>query len=313
MTRAAVVVSAVAAATIAASGCGRAPADSQPVSMSDEAYAASVNTWRAEHEASYRRGYVTIAGLHTLKEGANSAGSARTNDVVLPASVPATIGRFILTGDQVRYEPAPNTPVVIGGQPVRAPVDLHDDATAAPDELAVGDVRLVVHPSGDTRSIRVRDPNGAEAKGFLGFTWFPIDTKYRVTGRFIADAKPGKAKVLNTYGDVDEYATEGVVEFSLEGRTVRLRPFTTRPKRFYFVFRDASSGHETYEAARFLYADLADDGTTVLYFNQAYNPPCAFNPFTTCPIPLAENRLAVKILAGEKAYPVKVPLPSAGR
>ena len=93
MTRAAVVVSAVVAATIAASGCGRAPANSQPVSMSDEAYAASVNTWRAEHEASYRRGYVTIAGLHELKEGANSAGSARTNDVVLPASVPATIGR----------------------------------------------------------------------------------------------------------------------------------------------------------------------------------------------------------------------------
>ena len=281
--------------------------------MSDEAYAASVNTWRADHEASYRSGYVTIAGLHALKEGANSAGSGRTNDVVLPASVPATIGRFVLTGDQVRYEPAPNTPVVIGGQPVRGPVDLHDDATPAPDELAVGDVRLVVHPSGDTRSIRVRDPNGAEAKGFLGFTWFPIDTKYRVTGRFIADDKPGKAKVLNTYGDVDEYATEGVVEFSLEGQTVRLRPFTTRPKRFYFVFRDASSGHETYEAARFLYADLADDGTTVLDFNQAYNPPCAFNPFTTCPIPLAENRLAVKILAGEKAYPVKVPLPGVGR
>ena len=281
--------------------------------MSDEAYATTVTKWRAEHEASYRRGYVTIAGLHSLKEGANTAGSARTNDVVLPASVPATIGRFVLTGDNVRYEPAPNASVAIAGQPVRSPIDLRDDTTPAPDELAIGDVRLVVHPSGDTRSIRVRDPNGTEAKGFLGFTWFPIDTKYRVTGRFIADDKPGKAKVLNTYGDVDEYATEGVVEFSLDGQTLRLRPFTTRPKRFYFVFRDASSGHETYEAARFLYADLADDGTAVLDFNQAYNPPCAFNPFTTCPIPLAENRLTVKILAGEKAYPVKVPLPAAAR
>jgi uncharacterized protein (DUF1684 family) len=159
----------------------------------------------------------------------------------------------------------------------------------------------------------VRDPNGAEARGFLGFTWFPIDTKYQVTGRFIADEEPRKAKVLNTYGDVDEYTTEGVVEFTLDGQTLRLRPFTTRPKRFYFVFRDASSGHETYEAARFLYADLRDDGTSVLDFNQAYNPPCAFNPYTTCPIPLAENRLPVKILAGERAYPVKVPLPGAAR
>jgi uncharacterized protein (DUF1684 family) len=281
--------------------------------MSDDAYAETVNAWRAQHEASYRRGYVTIAGLHPLKDGTNTAGSASTNDVVLPASVPATIGRFILNGDQVRYEPAPNSAVLMAGKPVTVPVDLRDDSTAAPDELAIGEVRLVVHPSGHTRSIRVRDPNGAEAKGFLGFTWFPIDTTYRVSGRFIADEKPRTAKVLNTYGDVDEYTTEGVVEFTLEGRTLRLRPFTTRPKRFYFVFRDASSGHETYEAARFLYADLKDDGTSVLDFNQAYNPPCAFNPYTTCPIPLAENRLPVKILAGEKAYPVKVPLPGAPR
>src|SRR5262249_6279206 len=116
-------------------------------------------------------------------------------------------------------------------------------------------------------------------------------------------------KVLNTYGDEDEYTSEGVVEFTLLGQSVRLRPFTTRPKRFYFVFRDGSSGQETYETARFLYADLLDDGTTVLDFNEAYNPPCAFNPCTTCPIPLRENRVSVKILAGEKAYPVHVPLP----
>jgi uncharacterized protein len=152
-----------------------------------------------------------------------------------------------------------------------------------------------------------------QAKGFLGFAWFPIDLQYRVTGRFIRDAEPQKIKVLNTFGEVDEYNSEGVVEFSLLGQTLRLRPFTTRPKRFYFVFRDASSGQETYEAARFLYADLLDDGTTVLDFNQAYNPPCAFNPYTTCPIPLRENRLPIKVLAGERAYPVKVPFPGAAK
>ena len=167
-------------------------------------------------------------------------------------------------------------------------------------------MRLVIHVSGSTRSLRVRDPNGPLAKGFLGFAWFPIDLQYRVVGRFIRDAEPKAMRVPNTLGDLDEYKTEGVVEFQLGGQTLRLRPFTTRPKRFYFVFSDASSGHETYETARFLYADLADDGTSVLDFNQAYNPPCAFNPYTTCPIPLRENRLPVKILAGEKAYPVKV-------
>jgi uncharacterized protein (DUF1684 family) len=115
-------------------------------------------------------------------------------------------------------------------------------------------------------------------------------------------------QVMNTYGDIDTYQSEGVIEFTLNGQPLQLRPFTTRPKRFYIVFRDQSSGQETYPTARFVYADLADDGTVVLDFNQAYNPPCAFNPYTTCPIPIPANRLPVKVLAGEKAYPVHVPL-----
>jgi uncharacterized protein (DUF1684 family) len=181
---------------------------------------------------------------------------------------------------------------------VTGPVGFNGNA----DQITAGDIRLVLHVSGERRWLRVRDPNGPLARAFKGFTWFPIDLQYRVIGTFIPDATPKPLKVPNTLGDEDEYRTEGVVEFQLNGQTLRLRPFTTRPKRFYIVFRDASSGQETYETARFLYADLRDDGTTVLDFNQAYNPPCAFNPYTTCPIPLRENRLPVKILAGERAY-----------
>ena len=173
---------------------------------------------------------------------------------------------------------------------------------ASSSAVVIGDVRLVIHVSGERRTLRVRDPNGPLARGFVGFSWFPIEAKYRVIGRLIRDQQPQILSVVNTYGDVDEYMSEGVVEFTIEGQTVRLRPFTTRPKRFYFVFRDGSSRRETYETARFLYADLRDDGTTVLDFNEAYNPPCAFNPNTTCPIPMRENRLPVRILAGEKAY-----------
>jgi hypothetical protein len=267
-----------------------------------EDHAASVAAWRAKHETDYRRDWVTIAGLHLLKPGENRAGSAASNDVVLPKSVPPALGRFILSGQTVRFDPQPGAPILLRGQSVTAAIDLKDDGGPAADELVMGDVRLVVHLSGEHRSIRVRDPNGDLARGFLGFKWFAIDAQYRVTGRLIKDTAPRRLKVVNTMGDIDEYATEGVVEFTLLGRTMRLRPFTTRPKRFYFVFRDASSGKETYEAARFFYSDLRDDGTTVLDFNEAYNPPCAFNPFTTCPIPLKENRLPVKILAGEKAY-----------
>jgi uncharacterized protein (DUF1684 family) len=295
-------------ATLLASGCGRSePAPPATAPMTEESPVVVTEKWRAKHDADYRRDWVSIAGLFALKAGRNTAGSAATNDIVLPASVPARVGTLSLADGRVRFEPAAGVPVQVKGQPVTARMDLRDDSGQA-DELTVGDVRLVVHKSGEHLSLRVRDPNGPLAKGFKGFTWFPIDLAYRVTGKFIHDAEPKPMKVLNTFNDVDEYKTEGVVEFSLQGQTVRLRPFTTRPNRFYFVFRDASSGQETYETARFLYSDLLPDGTTVLDFNQAYNPPCAFNPYTTCPIPLKENHLPVKVLAGERAYPDHVPL-----
>jgi hypothetical protein len=307
----------LAAATLAlgvACACGGRPAEeAKPAPPAAESPVEVIEKWRAKHDTDYRRDWVTIAGLHPLKPGINTAGSAKANDIVLPESVPAALGRFVSRDQTIRFEPAAEARVTLNGQPVTAPVDLRDDRAPKADELAVGNVRLVVHVSGNTRSLRVRDPDGAQAKGFLGFTWFPIDLQYRVVGRFIKDPEPQQIKVLNTFGDLDEYKSEGVVEFSLLGQTLRLRPFTTRPKRFYFVFKDASSGQETYEAARFLYADLLDDGTAVLDFNQAYNPPCAFNPYTTCPIPIRENRLPLKILAGEKAYPVHVPLPGEAK
>jgi uncharacterized protein (DUF1684 family) len=297
-----------AAALALAAACttpGESPSMSEARDRSANDAAAN---WQAKHERDYRRDWVSIAGLYELKQGVNTAGSAPTNDVVLPSSVPATLGRFVVNREQVRFEPARGAHITLNEALVTAPVDLLDDRSPNEDELVIGDIRLVVHVSGERRSLRVRDPNGPLARGFRGFSWFPIDAKYRVTGHLIRDQQPRVLKVVNTYGDIDEYISEGVVEFTLDGQTVRLRPFTTRPKRFYFVFRDASSGHETYGTARFLYSDLRDDGTTVLDFNEAYNPPCAFNPHTTCPIPLGENRLPVKILAGEKAYPVHVPL-----
>jgi uncharacterized protein len=286
----------------ALTGCVRTQ-PGEPAGLPDpETANAAAVAWRKQHETDYRRDWVTIAGLHPLKEGTNTAGSAPGHDIALPPSTPPSLGRFVLEGTRVRFEPAPGARVLLRDQPVTAPVDVRDDRNPERDELVVGNVRLLVHVSGGKRGLRVRDPDGPQARGFLGFTWFPIDATYRVLGRMIKDPSPMKFKVLNTYGDEDEYTSEGVVEFDLQGQRLRLRPFTTRPGRLYFVFRDASSGQETYETARFLYSDLREDGTTVLDFNVAYNPPCAFNPYTTCPIPLRENRLPVKVLAGEKDY-----------
>jgi len=268
----------------------------------DPTHIKKVEEWRAKHESDYRRDWVTVAGLHFLKPGPNTAGSAKSNDIVV-SNVPPALGRFVLNGQQVRFEPQPGVKVLLKDRPVTTAIDLKDDGQPEADELLVGSVRLVIHLSGDKRSLRVRDPNGELARGFAGFKWFAIDQKYRVVGRFIKDAQPSTRQVVNTLGDLDTYTTEGVIEFTLLGKKMTVRPFTTRPKRFYIVFKDESSGKETYDTARFLYSDLSDDGTTVLDFNEAYNPPCSFNPYTTCPIPLKENRLAVKILAGERAYP----------
>ena len=285
-------------------GCGApepapAPADAP---LSAEAHAAKVQAWRDKHEVDYRRDWVSIAGLHFLAPGTHTLGSAKSSGIVVSPHVPATIGQLVVAEGRVRFEPAPGVAITQKGQAVTAPIVLKEPGAAAAPEIQIGDVRLVIHESGDRLSLRVRDPKGELATSFKGFAWFPIDPAYRVVSRFIRDAEPRTLRVLNTFNDVDEYKTEGVVEFSLQGQTMRLRPFTTRPNRFYFVFRDASSGVETYETARFLYSDLLADGTAVLDFNEAYNPPCAFNPLTTCTIPLHENRLPVKILAGEKAY-----------
>jgi uncharacterized protein (DUF1684 family) len=264
--------------------------------------AMEITAWRAKHEADYTREFVPLAGLFFLEPGVNTVGSAASNDVVLPARVPAKLGQFVYENQRVRFEPLPGSGVLLGGAPVTSPVDLRSSETGGADALSVGDVAFWLHESGDRRAIRLRDPQGEPARTFAGFDWFPIDPAYRVTGRFIRDASPREMKVPSLSGDLQTYTTEGVVEFTLHGQTVRMRPMTTRPNRFFFVFRDATSGSETYEAARFLYSDLRPDGTTVLDFNAAYNPPCAFNPYTTCPLPLPENRLKLPILAGEKAY-----------
>lgn len=260
-----------------------------------------IEKWRAGHEESYTRNWATIEGLHFLKPGAQSAGSAPDNDVVLIATLPEHLGRFTVASDEVAFEPEPGAPITINGETAASMV-LRDDGAEEADVIEASGATVVVHRSGERVSLRVRDPNGEHARNFQGFEWFPISRDHHVLGRFIKDATPRDLQVVNTFGDIDTYKTEGVVEFTLNGETLRLRPFTTEPGRFYFVFNDASSGNETYEAARFLYSDLRQDGTTILDFNEAYNPPCSFNPFTTCPIPLPENRLAIKVLAGEKKY-----------
>jgi uncharacterized protein (DUF1684 family) len=296
----------VVAVGAAAPGCQRDATTEPPW---NDSVVRSIEAWREKHEADYRRDWATIEGLHFLAPGAQTAGSAPDNDVVLTAALPPRIGRFTVAGDKVLFEPEPGATLTINGEPPAATTALRDDGEDESDEIEANGASVVVHRTGERIALRVRDPNGERARSFRGFTWFPIDRDYRVVGRFVPDPKPHDERVINTFGDIDTYQTEGVVQFTLNGQALHLRPFTTRPKHLYIVFNDGTSGNETYEAARFLTAELRDDGTTILDFNEAYNPPCAFNPFTTCPIPLPENRLTARILAGEKKYAGHVDTP----
>ncbi len=285
----------VGALAMAAAACGGRP---RP-----EDYRQEIEKFRAKHEADYRKEYVSLAGLAFLQPGTNTAGSAEGNAVHLPASTPPEVGTFDLEGGDVRFVPTTNADVMLKGKKVTAPLALgNDGGKEPPDELTMGSVAMWVHTSGDCRAIRIRDEQGEVARTFAGFTWFPIDPKYRVVGRFIRDPQPHEVKVPMITGDLATYKTEGLVEFTFEGQTLRLRPMTTRPNRFFFIFTDGTTGHETYHAARFLYSDLRPDGTTVVDFNEAYNPPCSFNPFTTCPLPPPENRMKARIEAGERDY-----------
>jgi uncharacterized protein (DUF1684 family) len=292
----------------AASSLGCSPGASRGVAWNDEVVK-EIEAWREKHEADYRRDWATIEGLYFLAPGTHTAGSGARNDIVLLPAFPERIGRFTLEHDVVTFDPELFVGVTINDRTPSAAVTLSDDDSDPTDEIEANGLSIVVHRTGERVALRVRNPNGERAKAFRGFSWFPISRDYRVLGRFIRDSVPHDEHVVNTFGDIDTYTSEGIVEFTLKNQILRLRPFTTRPKHLYIVFKDATSGEETYEAARFLSTDLRDDGTVIIDFNEAYNPPCAFNPFTTCPIPLRQNWLRTKILAGEKKYAGDIGLP----
>ena len=298
------------AASAATFGCQRAV---WPEIQWNDAVVKDIEAWRGKHETDYRRDWATIEGLHFLAPGTHTAGSAPNNDIVLTAGLPSRIGRFVVADEKIAFDPEPGAILTINGKAPTSATTLRDDGEDESDEIEANGASVAVHRTGERIALRVRDPNGERARAFRGFSWFPISGDYRVAGRFIRDSTPREEHVVNTFGDIDTYQSEGVVQFTLNGQILRLRPFTTRPKHLYIVFNDATSGNETYEAARFLTAELGDDGTTILDFNEAYNPPCAFNPFTTCPIPLPQNRLPARVAAGERKYSGHVELPIAGK
>lgn len=272
-------------------------------------YEAEILRYRADREAALRAddGWLTVAGLFFLQPGANPFGSDPSNAVVLPAGrAPARAGVFYLDDGVVRVEVAEGVTVTLDGRPVTRAALRPAESGRPADTLVLGRLSLFVHRSGDRLAIRLRDLDSEIRRAFRGCRWYPVNPGYRVVGRFIPYERPQERRVPNILGDLERYVSNGVVAFTLHGREYRLEAFESsgaRGRRLFFVFRDATSGHETYHTARFLYADPPqEDGRVVLDFNKAYNPPCAFNPYTTCPLPPPQNILPVRIEAGELDY-----------
>jgi len=273
----------------------------------DSAYRSSVEKWRQDYEATLKSdgGWLTICGLFWLHEGENRLGSDPHADVVLPpGSAPLDAGKITLSAGKVTVRLIPGVEAYFAGQRVAAGAAIELVANAPDSQITLGGLTLAVHSSGDRLSIRLRDMNCRLLHEFTSLRWFPWDARYRVTARFTPYNPPKAVEAQNLAGDIVKLTSPGFVTFKLAGAEYRLEAALDDPQKpnLIFVFRDLTSRDETYAAARFLDADPPKGGAVLLDFNKAYNPPCAYNPYTTCPLPPPANRLQVRIPAGEKKY-----------
>lgn len=255
------------------------------MSAIDPRYDSEIQQWRADRAAALQAedGWLSLAGLVWLHEGANSFGADQSNDIALPDG-PAHAGVFEFHGGKA----------MLGGKELKQ--------NGAAPAATVGRVKLYVIRRADKVGIRVRDPQSEARRNFHGLKYYPINSEYRIEAQWVAEAHD--LPILNMLGQTEPQPSPGYAVFRIRGQELKLRPYIEEPgdRQLFYVFRDQTSGKETYGAGRFFYSDFPSNGHVTIDFNKAYNPPCAFTPYATCPLPPAENRLAVKIEAGELKY-----------
>lgn len=251
-------------------------------------------------------GWLSLIGLEWLKPGANRIGSAADNDLVLNAW-PAHLGVVTLARNgSVQITLTEHIGALIDGKPAQQ-APLIDDAhagNATPTTVSVGTTSFYVIDRDGRKGLRVKDTEASGRKHFVGIESFPIDPSWRIEANWVP-AKAGEMLEMGTaIGTVDKFPVPGKLEFTRDGKRFALLPVIEEPgdAQYFIVFADRTSGKETYGAARFLYVDPPKNGKVVLDFNRAYNPPCAFTAFATCPLAPPENRLDMRVTAGEKKY-----------
>jgi uncharacterized protein len=265
-------------------------------------FAQSTAAWHAQREKrlAAEDGWLTLVALLWLKEGDNIAGSGSGATVVFPAKAPARLGTIHRTGNAVSFQPEPGVLVKRANQPFPGG-PLKSDAEGQPDILEAGGLRFFVIDRGERVGLRVKDPDSPKRRDFRGIPTYAADSRWRIEARWEAAAPGNSISVPNIFGTVDKMPAPGTAVFSVDGKEFRLTAVLEEGEsNLFFVFADATNRTETYGAGRFLYSEPPKGGRVVLDFNRAYNPPCAFSPYATCPLPPKQNRLSIPIAAGEK-------------
>ena len=268
--------------------------------LSTDAHIRETEEWRRQYEARLRAddGWLTVAGLYWLKEGANTFGADPRSDIVLPQdAAPDRAGTFEFHSGKVTFRAAPNSGVRHKGKPVTI-LEMRSDTPGPADEITMNGLTLFVIRREDRYAIRLRDKNSTMRRSFSGLKWYPVQTEFRVEGRWTPYDPPKTLSIPNIVGIAEKMKCPGRAAFTLDGQELTLEPVMSG-NRLFFIFRDKTAGKTTYGAGRFLYADLPKNGKVTLDFNRAYSPPCAWTPYATCPLPPKQNYLDAAVEAGE--------------
>jgi uncharacterized protein (DUF1684 family) len=266
-------------------------------------YQEALLTWREDYQRKLLAdtGWFSAAGLFWLEPGDTPFGRDLSGGLLLPEGAEGeTVGTFRLEGNTVHLQTPAGAPLRVGGRLVEeSSFRLERDGDAEP--IALGERTIRVVRRGGRFAVRLYDKNALSYRSFGGLSWFPIDPGYRLEARFEAYSQPETVQIPTILGDVRDAQVPGQAVFTLAGLERRLLPILAG-KRLFFIFRDETSSDETYPAGRFLYTRPPRDGSVMLDFNRATNPPCAYTDHATCPLPPPENHLPVRIPAGEKRY-----------
>jgi uncharacterized protein len=265
------------------------------------AYRAEIEKYRRDRaqELTAPNGWLAVQGLFWLHDGANTAGSDPASEIRLPARTARRLGVFTLKDRAVTFTADPAARVTAAGTPVTS--FTFDPRGGEESAIACAGVTLFVIRRTDRIGLRMLDPESVARKTFRGLKYFPLNPAYRVRATFVPYDELKRVPVPNVLGQLVPMDSPGYVEFTLNGASYRLEPVyeTSKHEDLFFIFKDLTSRKETYEAGRFLHTPLPSGGAVDLDFNRAYNPPCAFTAFATCPLPIRENMLQVRVPAGE--------------